>query len=169
MGEFRPRWGVNVETYQWLAARVDIGSVERMAGHDVDVAGQVLLERLDLGVLARRLAAYDGAQLGGYITCEKWEVLRVHTERLRTRPILGHDLADRGRLDAVDDVVARSRDQVSVAENLHIILEDRRLSTVFFIRVAASNTMRTFPENSSTKVSYLSSLSQAMILWRPQR
>ena len=50
---------------QWLALWVDAGPVERVARHDADVAGQVLLKGGYLGRLARRLASDDGAELGG--------------------------------------------------------------------------------------------------------
>lgn len=42
----------------------------------------------------------------------------------RTRAILSNDTADRGRLDTVNDVVACSGDQVTVAKDLHIFLGD---------------------------------------------
>jgi hypothetical protein len=46
---------------------VDVGAVERVARDDVDIAGEVLLERLDLRVFTRCLTAYDGAEAGCWI------------------------------------------------------------------------------------------------------
>ena len=53
-----------LDEHQGLALWIDIGTVEGVAGYDVNVGRQVLLEGLDLGIFTRRLAANDGAELG---------------------------------------------------------------------------------------------------------
>lgn len=56
--------GAMLDEHQRLALGIDIGAVEGMAGYDVNVGGQVLLEGLDLGIFTGRLAANNGAELG---------------------------------------------------------------------------------------------------------
>ena len=56
--------GAMLDEHQRLSLGIDIGTVEGVAGYDVDVGGQVLLERLDLGIFTGRLASNDGAELG---------------------------------------------------------------------------------------------------------
>jgi hypothetical protein len=48
-----------------LAFGVDARPVEGVAGYDADIGGEVLLESFNLWCFARRLAANDGADLGG--------------------------------------------------------------------------------------------------------
>jgi hypothetical protein len=50
--------------YQRLTAGVYARAVKRMARYYVYVLGQVLLKGVNLGLLARSLAADDGAHLG---------------------------------------------------------------------------------------------------------
>ena len=56
--------GAMLDEHQRLALGIDIGTVEGVAGYDVNVGGQVLFEGLDLGIFTGRLAANDGTELG---------------------------------------------------------------------------------------------------------
>lgn len=53
-----------LDEHQGLALGIDIGTVEGVAGYDIDIGGQVFLEGLDLGIFTGGLAANYGAELG---------------------------------------------------------------------------------------------------------
>ena len=67
-----------LEEYERLAFRVDVRSVEGVAGDDVDVFWEVLLEGLDFRVFAGRLAADDGPKFGSCSQQTGW--LHGHRE-----------------------------------------------------------------------------------------
>lgn len=54
-----------LDEHEGLVGRVDTGPVEGVAGDDVDVGGEVLLEGGDFGRLAGRLSADNGAHFRG--------------------------------------------------------------------------------------------------------
>lgn len=56
--------GAMLDEHQRLALGIDIGAVKGVAGHDVNVGGQVLFESLDLRIFTGRLATNNGAELG---------------------------------------------------------------------------------------------------------
>lgn len=76
---------------QRLPGCVNAGAVQRVAGYDVDICGKVLLECCYFGCFAGGLAADYGAHLG-------------------RRSISCNNSIDILSLNAVDDVVAGSRD-----------------------------------------------------------
>jgi len=151
-----------------LAAGVEVGAVEGVARDDVDVAGEVLFKGLDLGVLARGLAADDGAEPGcyaGHTEVRNGGRGGTASKGSRTGSKLRDDLAYGRCLHAVDNVIAGTGDEVSVAENLHIVLEIKScLSTGSAAEIRLANRDRTLPENSLTRSSNFSSRSHAMIL-----
>lgn len=81
-----------------LAPRVDTGSVETVAGDDRDIGRKMLLKGGDFGGFAGSLTTNYGADFG-------------------RRTVFSDDSGDELGFDAVDDVVADSRDKVPVAED----------------------------------------------------
>ena len=79
-----------------------------MTGNNINVWWKILLESSDLRCLARRLAAYDGIQLRSYYRVHVRKALdrAIHNAGSHTWAIFFYDIAQRGSLDAVDDVVA---------------------------------------------------------------
>lgn len=81
-----------------LAAGVDAGAVEAVAGDDGDIGREVLLERSNLGSFAGGLSADNGADLSG-------------------RTVFRDDSGDEFGFDGVDYVVADAGYEVAVAED----------------------------------------------------
>jgi hypothetical protein len=126
LGKGRVR-GAVLDEDEGLVVGVDIGPVEGVARDNVDVAGEVFFECLDLGVFTGRLAADDGTEAG----CCNDFMVRLYswamgTDRAswmaHTRTVLGDNTTYSRRLNTVDNVVAGARHQVTVAENLYILL-----------------------------------------------
>lgn len=51
---------------QGLISAVDLGTMEGMAGHNVDISWEMVFEGSYLWVFARCLSANDGTQLGSW-------------------------------------------------------------------------------------------------------
>lgn len=65
-------------TYEGLAPRVDVGTVEGVAADDVYIAGEVLLECFDLWGFARGLASDDGILFGSCRVISQGAAWRQH-------------------------------------------------------------------------------------------
>lgn len=91
------------QAYQGLVTSIGARTVERVTRDNVTVGREILLERVDLWLLARGLASDDGAHLGG-------------------RGVQGSNLVNIGSLYAVHDPVAGSGHEMAIAEDLNIAL-----------------------------------------------
>ncbi len=110
--------------------------MERMTGHYVHVWGKMIFERFDFGVLAGRLATHDSILLSRY--CQNYFTLvtiprTAASRKMHTRTILGNDTTDARSFYAVENVVTRSRYQVTVSKNLYIRLHNSQHS--FALRI----------------------------------
>jgi len=135
-----------------------------MARHNIHVLWQMLFKRCDLWCFARRLATNDSTLLRGWF---RQYASKVDSARLNrhTWSILRHHLIDGLSFDTVDDVVASSRDKMTVGVDVNIIL----LVLYYTCSRKSSKHLQlyTLPANSVFNPSYLSSLSQAFTLRSP--
>lgn len=92
-----------VDDYERLAFRIDTRTVERMARHDLNIGGQVLLKSLNLGSLGRSLATDDSTLLGG---------------RAKT----SDDGINTFSFDAVHNPVTAARHEMTIFEDCDIFL-----------------------------------------------
>lgn len=124
---------------KWLTSGVYSRSVKRMARHDFDVAGQILLKGGQFGGFTRGLPTDYGTDLGG-------------------GAILGDHLINDLGLHTVYDPVASSRNEMSIWQDVYSIL--------FLVNHVLSNlpTTQTSFSNSFWSVRNLSGRSQALTL-----
>lgn len=104
---------------KWLTSGVNIRAMERVAGNNIHIRREVLLEGSDFRSLARSLATDNGALLSSFeeLVLKDWNLLAV-----RTWPILFNDFINRGGLYIVDDVVTCSGDEMTIGIDFDLFL-----------------------------------------------
>lgn len=135
---------------QGLVLGIDTGAVEGMAGDDVDVRGEMSLESGNLGGFTRCLSSDNRSKLGCYwqkrmsepqgsrkdgtrLDAESKKYNKTKTictgeVRWHTWCVILNHFLDDGSLNAVDDVVARAGDIMSILADLYVFLKEGRKS-----------------------------------------
>lgn len=92
-----------------------------MAGYDFHIIRKILVECRKFRGLARRLTPHNRSDLGCFPNCQN-TALGDGEVKMHTRAILGDNFVNGFRLYTVNNVIANSRNKMSVRQYIDILL-----------------------------------------------